>query len=373
MAKSSKYGMGSIFQRGETYWICYYVNGERIQESARTKERKTAQDFLKRRQGEAVTGAMKGLGPERVTIADILQLHVADMEEMGKRTTAHVKAEIRLHLEPKLGKVRCVDLGTKQLKKYRDDRKLEKGKKGKPTSNATINREIAALKRSWNLGTEHDPPLILRPFPGLDALPENNVRQGFLEEDGYHAMLRELPDYLKAIFVCAYECGIRRGQLTLLKWQQVDFQRGVIVWYPEQTKNESSHDVPFIGKMRVFLEAEKLHRDAAFPKCDWVFAKDGERVITFNKAWRSACERAGVAGQLFHDMRRSAARRLEDAGVPRTTAMLITGHKTESMYLRYAGIRNSKDLQDAARKIEAYRVLSETSTKISTVSKKEIN
>ena len=48
-------------------------------------------------------------------------------------------------------------------------------------------------------------------------------------------------------------------------------------------------------------------------------------------------------------------RRLEDAGLLRSVAMRITGHKTESMYLRYAGVRNSRDLQDAARTVQAYR------------------
>jgi hypothetical protein len=51
----------------------------------------------------------------------------------------------------------------------------------------------------------------------------------------------------------------------------------------------------------------------------------------------------------------NSGRRLEDAGVDRSVAMRITGHKTESMYLRYAGVRNSRELQDAAGKVQAYR------------------
>ena len=50
----------------------------------------------------------------------------------------------------------------------------------------------------------------------------------------------------------------------------------------------------------------------------------------------------------------NSGRRLEDAGVDRSVAMRITGHKTESMYLRYAGVRNSRELQDAAGKVQAY-------------------
>ena len=52
--------------------------------------------------------------------------------------------------------------------------------------------------------------------------------------------------------------------------------------------------------------------------------------------WRTACEQAGYPGKLFHDFRRSAVRSLERAGVPRSTAMAMVGHKTESIYRRYA-------------------------------------
>jgi hypothetical protein len=63
------------------------------------------------------------------------------------------------------------------------------------------------------------------------------------------------------------------------------------------------------------------------------------------KAWRTACQDAGVPGRILHDFRRTAVRNLERAGVPRSVAMKITGHKTESVYQRYA-IVSDADLRD---------------------------
>lgn len=59
---------------------------------------------------------------------------------------------------------------------------------------------------------------------------------------------------------------------------------------------------------------------------------------------------AGVPGRLVHDFRRTAVRNLERAGVPRSAAMKLTGHKTEAVYRRYA-ITDSAMLQEAAVKL----------------------
>jgi integrase len=89
----------------------------------------------------------------------------------------------------------------------------------------------------------------------------------------------------------------------------------------------------------------------ASPGACWTRARGGGAPIkTFRRSWLSACKAAGVAGRIPHDFRRTAVRSLERAGVPRSSAMAMVGHKTESIYRRYA-IVDAGALRDAAAKL----------------------
>jgi len=76
----------------------------------------------------------------------------------------------------------------------------------------------------------------------------------------------------------------------------------------------------------------------------------GERVVSIRQAWRTACKKAKLIGKIPHDFRRSAVRRLERAGVPRSVAMKLVGHRTEAIYRRYA-ITNESDLREGLAKV----------------------
>ena len=76
----------------------------------------------------------------------------------------------------------------------------------------------------------------------------------------------------------------------------------------------------------------------------------GQRRRSFAKAWAKACEKAKVPRRILHDCRRTAVRNRERAGVPRSVAMTLTGHKAESVYRRCA-IVNDAALREAMQRL----------------------
>ena len=117
---------------------------------------------------------------------------------------------------------------------------------------------------------------------------------------------------------------------------------------PQIAKNKDGRVIIIIGEIANIIARRQAER---VESCLYVFHREGHRIKHYNRAWRTAREKAGLPGKLMHDNRRTAARNMDRAGVPRQVAKQITGHKTDSMYNRY-NIVNESDLVEAAQRIE---------------------
>lgn len=339
-------GTGCIYLRGATWWIKYYRNGRPFIESSGSTQKAEAERLLKRRQGEIVTGKFAGLAPERVRISQLLEFVLEDYRENNRASTQVVRARVDKSILPAIGEIRAAEFSSQDLKRYIASRR-EQG-----VTDATINRELAVIRRGFTLAARRDPPLVIR-VPHIPHLAESNVRTGFITHEQYTSLREALPAHLKALFVVGYHTGARVGELRKTCWDQVDLKAGEIRLSGPQTKNKRPRTLPIYGEMRHWIEWQRAELDQTHPECPWVFHYLGRRIGSHLKGWHKACKAAGLPALRFHDLRRSAVRNMERAGIPRNVAMAISGHRTESVYRRY-DIVSHQDLANAAQKLENY-------------------
>jgi integrase len=202
--------------------------------------------------------------------------------------------------------------------------------------------------------------------PKIALLEEDNVRQGFFEREHFESVLRHLPDDLRPVVQFAYITGWRvKSEVLPLEWRQVDFKAGTVRLEPGTTKNKEGRTFPMTKALRTLLEAQHAEherlkkRNKLCPNVFFRMVAKGRRgplrplpIKSLAKAFKTACRKAGVAGRILHDFRRTAVRNLERAGVPRSVAMRLVGHKTESVYRRYA-IADERDLRVAVERLDA--------------------
>lgn len=235
--------------------------------------------------------------------------------------------------------------------KYADLLNYITHRKSAGKANATILRELAILHRIFKLALLHEDIQHIPPFPTIAI---NNARTGFLEFKDFKRILSHLPEHLVGPITFAYYTGWRIGEILSLKWEDVNRQECLITLNANNSKNNESRVFPYKHSLAITRLIEKQHTRrgelSTGQGVSLVFPYKGHLITSYRSSWNKATRSCGLSGALVHDLRRTAVRNLERAGISRSVAMKITGHKTESIYRRYA-IVNKQDIEDAIKKL----------------------
>jgi integrase len=355
-------GQGRVFQRGSFFWVAYYSHGKEQREAARhvrtgdkldvtEKNQHEAERFLKRRLGEIAAeqhGGRAFVGPqqERITIGQLLDGLETDYK-LRDRWNPKVASNVK-PLRDHFGTWRAVEVTSEAIGKYIEQLREE------GYSNATVNRRTQLLGQAFKLGIRNK-QISQQPFiPRLSEI--GNEREGFFETADFNAVVSNLPDYLQDFCRFGFVTGWRKGSIESLRWSDVG--EDVIYLRAENSKTRKPETMPLEGELREIIDRRRAaavirdeNKETRF--AEYVFHCHGEPVGDFRKAWASACVAAGVGKMLFHDLRRTASRNMISAGVPQAVAMKITGHRTDSMFRRYA-IVNEEQKREALAKTQQY-------------------
>ena len=352
--------MGSVFrQKGRKTWMLkYYREGRRIVESSRTEEKREAERLLKLREAAVVEGKRILPRASRYTVDEGMRDVLNDYIANAKRSHDHADRRWRLHLKPVFGGRRMAAVTTADVRSYIAARLEQKA------ASATINRELALLKRAFSLARKAE---IIATSPYIPMLEEDNVRQGFFEDAQIEAVIAHLPESLQGVIRFAAITGWRiPSEVLTLQWRQIDLDGvlsanqqtwGVVRLEPGTTKNRKGRVFPCTPELRDVLLVQKRRAEEHAREhgqiVPWVFHADGEPISQFGffrTAWDRACKAAGCPGRVPHDLRRTAVRNSVRAGIPDVVAMRLSGHKTRSVFDRY-NIVSGDDLAAGVAKL----------------------
>ncbi len=132
-----------------TWWIQFSVRGVRYRESSRSTNRADAVRLLKHRLSEAAARKPVGIEVERTTFEDLVRILLDEYQANERRSLRRVTGGVK-HLREFFGDYRAIDITDDRINAYIVHRK-EQG-----AANATINRELAPLKRGGGNTDRHN-------------------------------------------------------------------------------------------------------------------------------------------------------------------------------------------------------------------------
>jgi integrase len=146
------------------------------------------------------------------------------------------------------GDQRAANVGNDQMTRYVAQRQTE------GASNATINRELAALKRMFTLGVR---ARMVYGMPAFPHLEERNVRKGFIEDSQHQALAKACSAqglWLRAMFEVGYNFGWRISELTNLRVRQIDLASRTIRLEVGEMKNDEGREVEMTPLVYALLQ-----------------------------------------------------------------------------------------------------------------------
>lgn len=277
---------------------------------------------------------------ERVTLADALERYKGEVT-VGKKSAYGERCLIERLKQLRLAEYSLAAIQGSDIAAYRDSRAAE------GASANTIRIELALLSHLYTVAASDWGMPLVNPvkLARKPKLPRGRDRRldpkldedGRAEEDRLLAACKASKSrHLEPIVRLAIETGMRRGEILGLQWKHVDLQHGTA--YLSETKNGDSRTVP--------LSPEAIRVLAGLPRSiDGTVFPIGES--GFVHTFRRACEKAGIAGLTFHDLRHEATSRFFERGLDLMEVASITGHKSLSMLKRYTHLR----ARDLAKKL----------------------
>ena len=141
---------------------------------------------------------------------------------------------------------------------------------------------------------------------------------------------------LPAIVRLLTETAMRRGELSKLRWENIDLKHNTA--HLADTKNGEDRTIPLSSRAKAALAALPRQIDGK------VFRMTPDAIT---RAFARAASRAKIVDARIHDLRHEAVSRLFEKGLDVMEVASVSGHKTLGQLKRYTHLKAS----DLAKKL----------------------
>ncbi len=309
-----------LYRRGRIFWYNIMEGGKRIQRSAKTTNKKTAEQ----RYAKALTEIREGqwFENERARSITFEQLWIKYREKYEKQRDHYTIK----HLLPYFGEMKLSEFTSELVENYILGRADDGAKP------STIYKEYALGKRMFNVARRkwkwtRDNPFSDVTFSELQTIDNERDRVVTVEEEKMLLESSRSQDMKDAI-VFAIHTGCRRSEILDSSWKENIDMKGRVVRYPPQ-KRGNKKTIPMSDTLYEAL----LRRSRVKHISGEVFPVEKEAL---KDAFKRVVKKAGIEDLHFHDLRHTFATRLVQAGVDLYRVQKLLGHKSIKTTERYA-------------------------------------
>jgi integrase len=327
----------SLFKRGAVWWTYVYRNGIRHQQSTGTGNRRKAEQIEAQFKEELNDEQFQIIKADpNLTFKELAAQFIAS----GSVRPSHL-----YHLKfllPYFAEFPVLRMTKSLAEEFRKSRCRENPK----IKDATVNRDLSALRRVlyWGLDEQIIPA---NPLARLKMARERRTRRQVLSVAEEFSLLGAAKDHLYAMTLLALDTGMRRGEITGERWEDIDFSQKVLYVTRSKTPEGESREIPLTARLYEYLKSRR--RDEGF-----VIDYKDHVVRIVKRSWKTALRNAGVRHVRFHDLRHTFNTRLMEAGVLQEVRMELMGHSPgNKVHATYTHVELPTK-RDAIRKLEGW-------------------
>lgn len=323
----------ALYKRGKTWWLNINHDGKRIQKTTGTENKIAAQQYHDKFKAELWKCNKLQEKPKKTWKEAVVQWF-SDMQH--KRSLYDDRLHIKW-LDKYLSNFYLVDI-TKDLVD-----EIAKAREVEGVKPATVNRLMALVRAILRKAANEWEWIDKAPLVKMRKIENKRIRWITREEAA--KLLATLPTHLSAMAAFSLATGLRRSNVTGLKWQDVDLVRRHALIHPDEAKMKKAIPVPLNEDAIAVLKRQLGQHN------EYVFIYQGNRIIQCStKAFRAALKRIGIKNFRWHDLRHTWASWHVQSGTSLQELQMLGGWASFDMVLRYAHL-SSEHLRKAADRI----------------------